>query len=143
MGYTHYFEFEKSVDTFYEEVLEKIRKITNKYQDILQLEFDDESPELIKPNLIQFNGVGEDGHETFYLEPSTGFNFCKTARKPYDLPVCEVLLVLKDCYGERLMLNSDGFFLRDGNLDGEWELALRNVEKMFGITFDKDKLIKG
>ena len=45
--------------------------------------------------VINFNGDEATGmaHETFYLS-RTGrhFQFCKTARKPYDLVVCAVLL---------------------------------------------------
>jgi hypothetical protein len=43
-----------------------------------------------------FNGVGELSHETFSLnEGLNEWNFCKTARKPYDLAVCLVLLSVK------------------------------------------------
>ena len=144
MGYTHYFEFRENVDAFHENVLKKVRKITDKYKDILQFEYDEERPAIVKPTLIRFNGIDEDGHETFYLEPSTGFNFCKTARKPYDLPICEVLLVLKDYYGTRFELSSDGFYINDDEeIDGMWEPALENVEDMFGITFNKDRLLAG
>lgn len=54
-------------------------------------------------NCICFNGderQGHDlGHETFYLSrEGQGFNFCKTARKPYDwLVMACILLAHKHC----------------------------------------------
>ena len=43
-----------------------------------------------------FNGVGDLSHETFSInEGLNEWNFCKTARKPYDLAVCLVLLSIK------------------------------------------------
>jgi len=44
---------------------------------------------------ISFNGDASNDldHETFSIEPEKNdWNFCKTARKPYDLLVCAVLL---------------------------------------------------
>src|SRR5687768_3329224 len=41
---------------------------------------------------IRFNGVGDEGHETFLLtREKTEFDFCKTAQKPYDVVVAEIL----------------------------------------------------
>jgi hypothetical protein len=41
---------------------------------------------------IQFNGVGDDSHETFHLtKASQDFEFCKTAMKPYDDVVVAVM----------------------------------------------------
>lgn len=42
---------------------------------------------------ISFNGdrsLGHD-HETFAIDEATGFQFCKTARKPYDYAVRKIL----------------------------------------------------
>jgi hypothetical protein len=71
---------------------------------MLAWEYDqlDHPPE-VTDELIRFNGIGSNGHETFHLpktmepgHPSTGkkyrSNFCKTARKPYDAVVCAILL---------------------------------------------------
>ena len=42
-----------------------------------------------------FNGIGDLSHETFALNVGENeWNFCKTARKPYDLAVCMILLSL-------------------------------------------------
>lgn len=45
--------------------------------------------------VIIFNGVGAAGHETMVIGPgdALGFQFCKTARKPYDLWVTALLIL--------------------------------------------------
>ncbi|MDA3778827.1 MAG: hypothetical protein PF487_01105 [Bacteroidales bacterium] len=44
-------------------------------------------------DVVSFNGVGENGHETFRTALNENdWRFCKTARKPYDLLVCACLL---------------------------------------------------
>lgn len=65
---------------------------------------------------IHFNGIGDAGHEAFGfpLAPFTaagdpGFQFVKTAAKPYDEVVVACLLTARDCFpGETLSLSSDG-----------------------------------
>ena len=46
---------------------------------------------------IGFNGKGEDdSHETFLIKRGQdGFQFCKTAQKPYDIVVCAALIILR------------------------------------------------
>lgn len=51
----------------------------------------DSKPE-VNEEYIQFNGVFDDGHETFRISRnSTDFDFCKTARKSYDYVVGRLL----------------------------------------------------
>jgi hypothetical protein len=101
MGYTHYWQhgcLSDAVRKGWEAAMPAIRDILHRHKEILRLEYDKPSlrPLLDQLNfLIKFNGKGEDGHETFVVDLSRPDHaFCKTARKPYDLPVCEVLLVL-------------------------------------------------
>lgn len=50
------------------------------------------APEISKER-IMFNGSDDLSHETFDLtRDASGFNFCKTARKPYDATVVATLL---------------------------------------------------
>jgi len=75
---------------------------------------------IITPDVIQVNGVGEGRHETFVLsrlnyreEWQSGdsnmlFNFCKTARKPYDLFVCSCLIIAKNHLKNDIKVTSDG-----------------------------------
>jgi len=135
MGYTHYFELKEELT---EEVLNDVRRVLNKYPE-LRFECDSDEPPVVSREYIRFNGVGEDGYETFYVEPFRR-EFCKTNREFYDLPVCEVLLVLKYYYGDSFDLSSDGFWVNKeeferGELGGNWGIALENVRDEFGYRF--------
>lgn len=63
----------------------------------------------ITDKYIAFNGKDENRHETFYVERNgkPGFNFCKTARKPYD-PVVVACQILGRELGIFSNINSDG-----------------------------------
>ncbi len=77
---------------------------------------------------VVFNGVGENSHETFYIEKKDiDLNFCKTARKPYDLLVCACLIAAADILNYTIS--------SDGNLN-DWQPAIsfyksnvKNLEK--------------
>lgn len=48
-------------------------------------------------------------HETFSIDVnSLGFNFCKTARKPYDKQVVVCLYLAKKFFGDSIEVESDG-----------------------------------
>lgn len=71
---------------------------------------------------ISFNGCMEDGDacETFCLErDKTGWTFCKTRYKPYDLAVCVTLLIAKDVAPDAISITSDG---------GDWKTSEDWVE---------------
>ncbi len=61
---------------------------------------------------IAFNGednMNDDAHETFWLPKSdTDFNFCKTARKPYDLIVTAALCAVNHRAPHAFRIGSDG-----------------------------------
>lgn len=110
MGYTHYFQQNENVS---DEAWNKIQNdvkiiIANQLQTGVLLEFNDK--EMINEHCININGVGDNAHETFHItkKKMEDFNFCKTARKPYDLTVTSILLVIdehaKDCF----RIGSDG-----------------------------------
>jgi hypothetical protein len=72
---------------------------------------------------LEFNGDAAHNdnlaHESYYIERhGRGYHFCKTARKPYDLLVCAVLLVLCEVAPAAFDIRSDG------NMRGEeWQPA--------------------
>lgn len=93
-------------------------------------------PPFVGETFVRFNGVGDEGHETFifhrtpphsYFETyivrdldgkeetrgGEGFAFCKTARKPYDACVCAALVIAKD-------LGMIGHLGSDGDPQGTW-----------------------
>lgn len=139
MGYTHYW---KTVDTpatrqGYLMACPTIAKIVKRYIDILQYECDNAGLPIVNEKMIRFNGIEDEGHETFLFQLG-GNDFCKTARKAYDIAVCECLLVLK-AFIPAMELNSDGFSAvdKDDFLDGTWDEAIENVYKHYGIKTKK------
>lgn len=113
MGYTHYWTqniqsrklWRENEDT----INEWARKIVKPFEGIL----DDVR---IGPGFINFNGRGEYSHEDFGIDVrGRDWDFCKTARKPYDVPVCMCLLLLLGYTG--FELSSDGFGSSRGEMD--------------------------
>lgn len=112
MGYTHCWN-EKHVGK------ERWRKFKGAVQEMIdrhnqELPIDWEYDEADKPpqvddNCVRFNGRGDDGHETFMIERlgRGQFEFCKTARKPYDVYVVACLILLHH-YKPQFTWRSDG-----------------------------------
>lgn len=135
MGYTHYYNFKESVDKFPDALVNDLKRIAKDYEDILEVA-------QLNNNGINLNGIEANGHETFYLKNNTtDFNFCKTARKEYDAPVCEMLLVLKHYYKDNFDLSSDGFDKEDfessnrEEVEENWRIAIDGVKNKFGYQF--------
>lgn len=60
-------------------------------------------------DLITFNGIGDAAHETMWFDrKGDGFQFCKTARKPYDIAVIALLLLANRYAPEVWDIGSDG-----------------------------------
>lgn len=136
MGYTHYFsKVSKSRDDAlrFEMFSIGVARII-KYaveQDGLEIA-DGFGDELGKweadTDTVRFNGYGEDSHETFlFSRDADGFNFCKTARKPYDAVVTACLIHMKDTYGDSVDINSDGDW-------SEWQDGARLYNNVTGLT---------
>ena len=134
MGYTHYFGANKNFTTEqWEKLVEKTNKILSYCAEkgiklAADSDIPDEPPEL-SDVVIAFNGVDEEGHESFiiYKEGKQyGFHFCKTACKPYDLACCLVLLAAQDVAPDALDTGSDG------NWNYDWLEARRGYKELFG-----------
>lgn len=145
MGYSHYIyrktdftakQWEKvSLEAF--QILDccKDRKI------VLAYEYDAPEPgnPEVTPDVIRFNGWKDEGHETFLItrkrpdnhaydpDAKESFDFCKTARKPYDLAVCLVMLSMKRHAPRSVRIGSDGEW------DDEWLEARRVYRELFGV----------
>ena len=117
----------------------------------LAFEFDVQKPPEVSNEMIRFNGVADEGHETFILfkkKPkgqdggdgqSRYFYFCKTARKPYDLAVCLVLLSLANHATKSMKITSDG------DWDGDWTDARTAYKELFGVdpeSFQKSPRVR-
>jgi hypothetical protein len=122
MGYTHYFNHSKVTDKTWNKILKDCKKLyknmpgyTNSaggyyFEKPLQLAgWDGTGEPEFNRDTIRFNGKGPElDHETFCLKRKGSGDFCKTARKPYDLMVCACLLVYQYHSPNTISLGSDG-----------------------------------
>ena len=97
MGYTNYWhQYNDFTDTEWKQIKDEFEYIKETIGDIIV----DESTD----NIIKFNGIGDNGHEDFYLNrdartpfdksyegQDVSFDFCKTNGKPYDIVVWHLL----------------------------------------------------
>jgi hypothetical protein len=131
MGYTHYFKNNKEISTdAWNKITEDFKKILKVMPTNIELDGCYKGKEVFIDNEeICFNGIGDDSHETFYINKEIiDFEFCKTAYKPYDLPACCCLLIAN--------YHSPSFtFSSDGDID-DWQDAINLVETTLNIKLD-------
>ena len=143
MGYTHYWTIfqEEIPQDIWRSFASDFIKILPQFMDKLDHETDQKFD--INGNHIIFNGIGEQGHETFSMniknpmeKSHTGrieyFDFCKTARKEYDIAVCCALIIAKKHFADIIRVASDG-----SEEDG-WDKAKELCQKVlrYGKSFD-------
>jgi hypothetical protein len=132
MGFTHFFP-RKTTHTLdkkrWDDMIADVRKVADNLPEGVELAGAFGEPNT-KPTIdteeICFNGVGEHSHETFRItrtpdarpDGSVRFNFCKTARKPYDLMATAVLLIIEKHFPGDFEIGTDG------NLS-DWRPAMR------------------
>ena len=114
MGYSHYFEQMKPAEpAAWQAICDDFRKMmaTALLNQPLPIQREDEDggQPLVDDTYIIFNGIGNNGHETMVLQrDGKEFQFCKTARKPYDR-VVTALLILADFHSPNTwLITSDG-----------------------------------
>ena len=88
--------------------------------------------------VVGFNGIGEESHETFVIyqkrrpleewqdKSRHGWDFCKTARKPYDVAVTASLIYLESFYPSKFSVSSDGTAT-------DWESGFRLARRALPI----------
>lgn len=143
IGYTHYNRFtptEKTPEQF-KIVLDECKKIIEAHPG-LAFGWDNEKggfygEPFLTPDEIELNGHEDDDlcNETFIFRPDKGheFAFCKTARKPYDLVVCLILI--------SLFKNLDGFsFSSDGDMTDEWQPIVDEYQRLFDGSLSDEKI---
>jgi len=124
MGYTHYWRPTRDLT---EDEWDNIRQVAktilkDNHGIILDNEPTDSQNLSITYESILCNGIGDDGHETFYLtrkmrdNPNiylarvgvrNDFEFCKTAQKPYDKYVVAMLIAVAQIT-DSITVSSDG-----------------------------------
>ena len=101
MGFTRYWEF-KSLDS---EKFKDFSKLCDLLIDTMDIPVESVT---INDTQVRFNGVDEDGHETFNFSLNKpDFNFCKTNVKPYDELVCGCLYIANLLFGSDVKINHD------------------------------------
>ena len=132
MGYTHYWKFNqnpkdiKDGNKKFKKAVELLKKCISIHPFELASGNGTGKP-IFQNNQVCFNGVGYDSYEACYFvldNKRYGFNFCKTARKPYDGAVCLTLLCFKKYFGEDFSYSSDG-----NSEDEGWKLATEIFNK--------------
>ncbi|MDP2953380.1 MAG: hypothetical protein Q8O76_08715 [Chloroflexota bacterium] len=155
MGYTHYWSHDEELDhVALAHALVDVGKLVRVVQDrgvTLRGPGGTGEPALTEFG-VAFNGdakQGEDyesfsfpiqGEEAQRARPLHGglWAFCKTARRPYDLAVCAVLLVFKHHLGAEMRISSDG-----GREADEWLPAEALVKEVLGyeVTYQKEETL--
>lgn len=106
MGYTHYWTNFTELPPLYDTTKCRIQVVLARYDDILI--GPDAGRPLVTTGRVAFNGKGDDGCEDFDWDRYETWDFCKTARKSYDIVVGMVLMILKKQYGTAMSVTSDG-----------------------------------
>lgn len=126
MGYTNYWVVKEGNSEFDQDTLNSVNKIIAeaKNQGIALDAEDEGSVPVVSDEIIWFNGVGDESHETFVIDLyHTGWNFCKTQGKPYNAVVVALMILLED-RGYLADIGSDG-----GKKDDEWAAGVALYEK--------------
>ncbi|MCK9596177.1 hypothetical protein M0R19_03270 [Candidatus Pacearchaeota archaeon] len=122
MGYTHYWHYTPitSLDEMknnFKKSIPSLEKILDSFKELVCFEMGAEDVSaFLSENTIRFNGKLEEAHETFSFSTLNlrSFNFCKTARKEYDIVVCACLIVLQH-FIPGLTVSSDGLCERENS----------------------------
>lgn len=125
MGYTQYWNTKRDFTcSEWDKICTQTKNYLATIHDLVAGPLGDGDP-IMDPDSIAFNGIGQNGsYESFNLERERRgyegwmdkarylkegeFNFCKTAARPYDLAVVEVLKIAKRIAPECITLKSDG-----------------------------------
>jgi hypothetical protein len=140
MGYTRYYRVEGKIDPIkfkdYSKDCKMVCEEITKQSGHGIAGWNGEGEPRFEDEGISFNGIGDLSHETFGLGPQTsGFNFTKTQRKPYDKHVLACLILAKEYFGDNIKVSSDG-----DNDDKEIEkllISLRRDNKIKSILDER------
>jgi hypothetical protein len=144
MSYAHYWHIrnDKNIDDEkWNLIIKDVKKlfeyfkIQNEKNDGFQLAgWNGHDEPIINDNEISFNGKDNDSCESIIIYNKYNYNhpitenyysdFCKTARKPYDIVVQMVLLIFKHHIQNDIIINSDGN-------DTDWINAIELTKEIF------------
>lgn len=152
MGYTTYWKNLKFAKAGWKNFTDDVKIVLSHLPEGVKVaeEYDSEKPASVTSKVVRFNGVGNDGCETFLMGPTGGsFDFCKTNRRPYDLAVSAVAM-LASFYAESGEITSDGINAAWKNdyrevpdtVDQEWLDAWSFLHGLFYASKDKESVFK-
>ena len=139
MGYTHYWRKKEALnEDDFKSYSKDVEKVVSALRGTVKLVgghgVEDTKPEFTK-DLVCFNGVGDDAHETFYFNRSQEhFSFTKTAYKPYDVAVTACLIIAK-YYFPKIEVSSDG------EID-DWKEGFAVVKSLFDYDITLEKVLE-
>ena len=155
MGYTQYWYRKESLSNGWKNFINDVQELyTNlplvsywgekKFRTNQKLEisgWNGEGDPIFNEDEVKFNGRGALAHETFKLsrillttetysfdKDGYYFDFCKTARKPYDIFVTAVLLLAKKHFNKNIKISSDGDW-------DDWEEGKRILKSVLNYEF--------
>lgn len=117
MGYTHYWKITERLDkdwdkwtSFLPDAMQIMSHASQKLDIALADAFGEtKGDNMISLSGVSMNGYGEESYESFVLTNEvTKFDFCKTARKPYDPVVVAILILATEYFGNDIEVTSDG-----------------------------------
>jgi hypothetical protein len=144
MGYTHYFTGLRTDATF-SKCIQDIIDVAQEHGIRVRDGWGD-GEAIVTNTRVALNGDTDNGldHETFSIsDGSDGFNFCKTARKPYDSVVVAILIlaIVNEQPGWE-EIQSDGTWGDWVDAHGGYDTPIGGValyEETFGPLSDTDK----
>lgn len=114
MGFSHYFEQNRTLTRPEWQVIATFAKSLFAYDQSHDKVLADGHGEVgtapkVSTDSIVFNGIDENSHETMFIaRAGAGFQFCKTARKPYDRYVVALLCYIEAVAPKAFRIASDG-----------------------------------
>ena len=129
MGYTHYWNTKRDFTTEEWTELQRLAERLFENYGYLLAGWNGEGEPECDGEDIRFNGIGHQSHETMHIhrerlgkpdwvlqedyDRDGEFNFCKTAEKPYDYVVVQLLRGAKMIAPDAIDLDSDGYVFED------------------------------
>jgi hypothetical protein len=145
LGYTHYYYRPLNLDrNTFQQFANDVKQIVKLAREhgikIVDWHGTPGTRPTINRNQISLNGLGVNAHESFVInrkhqpeswdKPKANglyFDFCKTARKPYDIVVAASLVAFLYHFRDQVEVHSDGGFDED-----IWQAAFRHYEHATG-----------
>jgi hypothetical protein len=138
MGWTHYWQREITLPTDKFEVVLHDFQVVLANLDIKLSGADGLGDPVLSEREIIFNGIAGQNCEPFIIKsfepsrrsPAGTFSYCKTEKMPYDICVQLILIILKQHFGDGIVISSDGS-------EDDWKQAKDLCQKIlqYGIEF--------